>query len=80
MRAARRLVGGILYMNRRWKLTILGAIMFLWGGLWFLQGLDVLGQDGGMNGNGNFTVIGGMVLVIGIGVIAFANRKPAAPR
>lgn len=54
--------------------------MFLWGGLWFLQGLDVLGQDGGMNGNGNFTVIGGVVLVLGIGVIAFANRKTSAPR
>jgi hypothetical protein len=67
-------------MSRRLKLSILGVVLVLWGGLWFLQGLDVLGQDGGMNGNGNFTVIGGVVLVIGLGIVVLANRSRSAPR
>ena len=45
---------------------ILGIALIFLGGVWILQGLDVLGQDGGMNGQGIWTVIGALVALAGI--------------
>ncbi|CAA9569818.1 MAG: hypothetical protein AVDCRST_MAG19-2663 [uncultured Thermomicrobiales bacterium] len=52
----------------------LGVILALLGGLWILQGLDVLGQDGGMNGRGEWTLIGAVALVAGLALAASALR------
>jgi len=52
----------------------LGVILALLGGLWILQGLDVLGQDGGMNGQGEWTLIGAVALVTGLALAASALR------
>lgn len=43
----------------------LGVLLILLGGLWVLQGLDVLGGDGGMNGETIWVVIGALVLLAG---------------
>jgi hypothetical protein len=42
-----------------------GIVLIMLGGLWVLQGLDVLGQDGGMNGETLWVVIGALVLLSG---------------
>ena len=49
--------------------TAIGAILILLGGLWVLQGLDVLGGDGGMNGETIWVVIGALVLLAGAYVV-----------
>lgn len=50
--------GGVIRM-------VLGAVVTLLGVLWVLQGLDVLGGDGGMNGQAIWVVIGAIVAVAG---------------
>lgn len=57
----------------------LGVILVLLGGLWILQGLDVLGQDGGMNGQGEWTLIGGVALIFGLALAATATRGRPRP-
>lgn len=42
-----------------------GAVLTLLGVLWVLQGLDVLGGDGGMNGQVIWVVIGALVAAAG---------------
>ncbi len=54
--------GGVLRL-------VLGAVLVLLGGLWVLQGLDVLGGDGGMNGQAIWAVIGALVAVAGAYVV-----------
>lgn len=46
--------GGILRL-------VLGAVLTLLGVLWVLQGLDVLGGDGGMDGEVIWVVIGALI-------------------
>ena len=41
-----------------WGSIIVGVLLFLAGIVWTLQGLDVLGQSGGMNGHKIWAVIG----------------------
>ena len=54
---------------------VVGIVLILLGGLWVLQGLDVLGQDGGMNGEILWVVIGGLVLLAGAYVAYTAQEK-----
>lgn len=48
---------------------VVGIVLILLGGLWVLQGLDLLGQDGGMNGEVVWVVIGALVLLGGAYVV-----------
>jgi hypothetical protein len=45
---------------------VLGILAILFGSLWTLQGLDLLGQTGGMNGVKIWAVIGPIVAVVGL--------------
>lgn len=62
-------------MPKRWSLTVIGVVIGAVGVLWILQGLNWLGQSGGMNGQRRWSGIGIVVLLAGLGVIAFANRR-----
>ena len=53
---------------------VVGVVLILLGGLWILQGLDVLGQDGGMNGEVLWVVIGALVLLAGA-YVAYTARE-----
>ncbi len=60
-------------------LDIIGVVLILLGGVWFLQGLDVL-RGNVMSGQPQWVVIGGIAALIGIGLLVFANRRrPSAP-
>jgi len=61
----------------RWGLTILGAIMLLMGGIWFLQGIRIL-PGSFMTGSVRWTVIGAVVAVIGIALLVRARRRSGA--
>lgn len=55
-------------------MIVLGVILFLIGLLWLLQGLNVMGGSGGMNGNKLWAVVGPVVAVIGI-VLAVQGQR-----
>jgi hypothetical protein len=44
---------------------VCGVIIALLGVLWIVQGLDLLGQDGGMNGETTWVVLGLVAAVFG---------------
>jgi hypothetical protein len=64
----------------------LGVVLVIAGAIWTLQGLDLLGQSGGMNGNriwavlGPITALGGLALLtIGIRTRSSPNDPPTRP-
>ena len=60
-------------------LNIIGVVLILLGGLWFLQGMNVL-RGNVMSGQPQWVVIGGIAAVVGIALLVFANRrKPSMP-
>jgi hypothetical protein len=64
-----------------WVPLILGVLLFLAGLVWTLQGLDLLGQSGGMNGSKIWAVIGPIVAIVGLvlaGAGLRARRTPPA--
>lgn len=73
----RRLAKGCLTM--RILLNILGLIFILSGGVWFLQGINIL-PGSFMTGQPQWAVYGALAIVVGIGLLALANRGRAAPR
>jgi hypothetical protein len=55
-------------------LNIVGVLLLFCGGVWFLQGINVL-PGSFMTGQTKWAVIGGIGMVLGISVILAANRK-----
>ena len=55
-------------------LNILGALLILGGGVWILQGINIL-PGSFMTGQIRWAIYGAITLVIGVGVLVFANRK-----
>ena len=64
-----------IFYDMKWVLIILGCLLILIGGVWALQGLNVLTQ-GAMAGHTRWTLIGGILAVGGIVlVVVGASRK-----
>jgi hypothetical protein len=55
-------------------LTIVGALAVVMGGIWMLQGLNIL-PGSFMTGDTRWTLYGGILAVIGLGVIFYARRR-----
>lgn len=63
----------------RLVLNIVAVLLMLTGGVWFLQGINIL-PGSFMTGQTEWAVYGGIAVVAGIGLLVFANRKkPSAP-
>ena len=60
-------------------LSILGIILALVGVVWFLQGISVL-LGSVMTGQPQWTYIGVIAFVAGIGLLLFANLRKSSPR
>lgn len=58
----------------RWLWLVVGVVVVLVGGLWTLQGLNVMGGSA-MSGKTIFAVIGPIVAVIGLVLIAIGLRR-----
>ncbi len=58
-------------------LDVVGALLILAGGVWFLQGINVL-PGSYMTGQIQWAIYGGIAAVIGIGLLVFANRDRAS--
>jgi hypothetical protein len=65
-------------MNSRVIRAIIGVILAIVGIFWILQGADLLGGNGGMNGKGIWIVIGAIVLIAGLAVLAPLRRRMGA--
>lgn len=65
----------------KWLLIIIGALLILIGGVWMLQGTHVLTQ-GAMAGDMKWTLIGGILAVVGIAllVIGILRKKTVRAR
>ena len=55
-------------------LNIVGVLLVLMGGVWFLQGINVL-PGSIMSGQTQWVINGGIGIVIGAGLLWFANRR-----
>ena len=61
----------------KWFLNILGVVLILIGVVWFFQGINVL-LGSFMSGNSLYTVLGAILVVVGIIVLVFTNRPRKA--
>jgi hypothetical protein len=59
---------------------VIGVLLVLAGTLWTLQGLDLLGQSGGMNGQRLWAVVGPLAAVGGLVLIMIGVRVGRSPR
>lgn len=64
----------------KWIVNIVVVVIVLAGLLFFLQGTNVI-PVGGMAGQGQWTVIGLGIVIVGLGVLWYLNlRKPGTPQ
>ena len=54
--------------------NVSGVLFLLVGGVWFLQGINIL-PGSFMTGQTKWAVCGGLLLVAGIGLLILANRR-----
>ena len=57
-------------------LNVLGVLLVFFGGVWFLQGINVL-PGSFMTGQIRWAVYGGIAVVAGIAVLVAARRRRA---
>jgi hypothetical protein len=57
-------------------LNVLGVLWSLVGGVWFLQGINII-PGSFMTGQPKWAIYGGILLVAGIGLLIAANRRRA---
>jgi hypothetical protein len=55
-------------------LYIIGIILILAGGIFFLQGVNVL-PGSSMTGDPQWAINGGLIIVVAIGLMLWANRR-----
>ena len=55
-------------------LTIVGVILILLGAVWILQGFSIL-PVGFMAGQMQYALLGAILVVAGVGVLAFSRRR-----
>ena len=53
---------------------IIGSLLILVGGIFFLQGVNVL-PGSSMTGDPQWAINGGIMIVVGIGLLVWAGRK-----
>ena len=58
----------------RITLYIAGALCCFMGGVWFLQGINVL-PGSFMTGQTKWAIYGGLLLLVGVGLLAAGRRR-----
>jgi hypothetical protein len=59
-------------------LNILAVLLILGGGVWVLQGLNIL-PGSFMTGQIQWAVYGSLAIVVGLGLLFFTNRRRQPP-
>lgn len=60
-------------------LNILGVLFILSGGIWFLQGINIL-PGSFMTGQTQWVIYGAIAIVVGLALLFFANRRRPTTR
>ena len=60
-------------------ISILGAVLAILGGIWILQGINVL-PGSFMTGQIKWAIYGGCAVVVGLIMIFAATKMPSSPR
>jgi hypothetical protein len=55
-------------------LNVVGVLCLLTGGVWFLQGINIL-PGSFMTGQTKWAIYGGLLVVVAIAVLTVANRR-----
>jgi LPXTG-motif cell wall-anchored protein len=58
-------------------LMIVGVILILMGGIWILQGFNIL-PVGFMAGQMQYALLGAILMIAGVGLLAFSRRRRKA--
>ena len=61
----------------KWVGNIVGILLLLFGGVWILQGTNVLAV-GFMAGQMQYAFLGIVAAIIGFALLVFTNRRPKA--
>jgi hypothetical protein len=59
-------------------LNVVGGLCILMGGVWFLQGINIL-PGSYMTGQTQWAIYGAIAIIIGAVLLFFANRRKARP-
>jgi hypothetical protein len=59
----------------RSTLIVIGAVLVVFGAVWFLQGVGVLGGSG-MSGKTLWAVVGAIVALVGGAIAVAGSRRP----
>jgi hypothetical protein len=59
-------------------LNIIGVVLILMGGVWFLQGINIL-PGSFMTGQVQWAIYGGIALILGVILLVYANRRKSPP-
>ena len=59
-------------------LNVLAVLAILAGGVWFLQGINVL-PGSFMTGQPQWAIYGSIAILVGIVILIFANRRKSSP-
>ncbi len=57
--------------------NLIGVILVFFGGVWFLQGINVL-PGSFMTGQIQWAIYGGIAFIVGLVVLVWANKKRTA--
>lgn len=57
--------------------NLIGVILVFFGGVWFLQGINVL-PGSFMTGQIKWAIYGGITFIVGLVVLVWANKKRIA--
>jgi hypothetical protein len=60
--------------NMKIFLNIFSVLLLLVGSVWFLQGINIL-PGSLMSGQAQWAINGGIAVLLGIGLIVWANRR-----
>ena len=59
---------------KRWTFVIVGIVLVIAGVIFMLQGLDVFGGSGGMNGDKTWAVLGPIIAIVGLVALVAGAR------
>jgi hypothetical protein len=62
------------FIKMKTLLNVIGVILLLAGGTFFLQGINIL-PGSFMTGDPQWAINGGIMIVIGLGLMLWANRR-----
>ena len=57
--------------------NVVSVLLILAGGVWFLQGVDIL-PGSYMSGQSQWAIYGGLAILLGAGLLLYVNRHAAS--